>query len=98
MDINLSQKAEVGSATYSIARKQPTTAAMLLASANSSRLTLLIQNIGTVDVYLGLAGVATTTGILLKAGSALTDDISSSAWYAITASGTADLRILEAVK
>jgi len=96
-NINLSQKAEVGKVSWdSVARKQPDDdPALLLAAANSSRTTLLIQNVGTVDVYLGGSGVTALTGLLLSAGSWLTDDISNNAWYGITVAGTADLRVLE---
>lgn len=73
----------------------PTTSASVVLAANSSRVTAMIQNVGTVDVYLGPSGVTTSTGLLLEAGATLTDDLSTSAWYGITASGTADLRVCE---
>ena len=74
----------------------PTNTAAVALAANSSRITAVIQNVGTVDVYIGKDNTVTTTnGLLLAAGASLTDDSSTDAWWGITASGTADLRILE---
>lgn len=71
------------------------TSADLLLAANSSRKAAIIQNVGTVDVYVGPSGVTTTSGLHLEPGASLTDTSSTSAWYGITASGTGDLRVCE---
>lgn len=71
-----------------------TTADLLLAS-NTDRLIAIIQNAGTVRVYLGPSGVTTSSGLVLDPGDSMTDEYSTSAWYGITASGTADLRVCE---
>ena len=83
-----------GSRTHSVAT--PTTSAVSVLAANSSRKSATIQNAGTVDVYLGKDNTLTTsTGIKLAAGDSLQDKNSTEAWWAITSSGTGDLRIIE---
>lgn len=73
----------------------PTTAAAQCLAANAGRIRATIVNAGTQTVYLGPASVATSTGIPLVAGAAMEDAESTDAWYAVTASGTGDLRIIE---
>lgn len=82
--------------------KAPTTTALLLAAARPNRTSILIQNIGVADVYLGNSDVTasgSTRGILLTGNlspaSTLTDTTTLDAWYAITASGTADVTVCE---
>lgn len=76
----------------------PTSSASSIVAANSSRKSVTIHNAGSVTVYLGgTSGVTTSNGIPLGAGETLSDDSSTDAWYAITASGTADLRIVEVI-
>lgn len=72
----------------------PSTSAGVVLAANNSRLSCLIQNVGSVTVYLGVSGV-TTSGLRLLAGAELSDDSSRDAWYAITAAGTGALVIAE---
>jgi hypothetical protein len=73
----------------------PGTSATLVLAANADRKVAVIQNAGTVDCYIGPSGVTTSTGLELVAGAAFVDDASVSAWYGITASGTADVRVCE---
>lgn len=75
------------------------TAAVLIASPLSGRRTVLIQNIDNKDVYLGNASVAVNNGIKLPGGASVELDKygSSVPLYAVTASGTANVRYLEAV-
>ncbi len=73
----------------------PDSSADLVLAANANRKSALIQNVGTVDVWLGPIGVTTATGILLEVGAAFIDDVSTSAWYGVTEAGTADLRVCE---
>jgi hypothetical protein len=83
-----------GSKTFTTAA--PTTSAASVLAANSSRVVAIVQNVGSVDVYVGKDGTVTTSnGLLLSAGSTLVDDASTDAWYGITGSGTAALRIVE---
>jgi len=72
------------------------TSADLVLAANAGRVTALIVNNGSVTVYLGNDNTVTTTnGIPLVAGAALEDGESGDAWYGVTASGSADVRVLE---
>lgn len=74
----------------------PGTTAMQILPRNQNRVAALILNVGAVDVYLGRdATVTTTTGLKLAAGESLADQASEDSWYAIVASGTGDLRIVE---
>lgn len=83
-----------GSKTFS--DPAPTSTAASVLAANTSRKSCIIQNVGTVDVYLGKDNTVTTTnGLLLAAGQWITDETSTDAWWGITASGTADLRVCE---
>lgn len=73
----------------------PTTIAASIVAASATRFSVTIQNAGAVDCYLGKDNTVTaSTGLLLAAGATLTDDSTVDAWWAITAAGTADLRIL----
>lgn len=71
------------------------TTADLLLAANASRKVAIIQNAGSVDCYIGPSGVTTSSGLKLVAGASFVDDLSTSAWYGITTSGTADIRVCE---
>lgn len=77
----------------------PTTTALLLADPNGSRAAITIQNVGAVDCWLGPdSTVAAGSGIKLAAGAVLSENApacSNDSWWAVTASGTADLRIVE---
>lgn len=77
-----------------------TTAALLIPAAIADRKGILIKNwsVGT-DVFLGesLAAANTVSGYPLSARDAVALDISAgSAVYAVAASGTADIRIVQA--
>lgn len=83
-----------GSKTFS--DPAPTTTASEIVAANVSRLSVTIQNVGSVDVYLGKnSSVTASNGLLLSVDGELTDTTSTDAWWAIASSGTADLRICE---
>jgi hypothetical protein len=76
-----------------------TTAAVLVASPLAGRRTILIQNLGNSDVYLGAASVSDTNGIRLPKGASVELEKygSSVPLYVRTASGNADVRYMEAV-
>jgi hypothetical protein len=106
MGVEYNQFTSVGNSPAVYTRVQPSTTAMQVVAENRNRKVVVIQNVGTVDVFIGGSGVTALTGQLLPAMytnedtsqkeiSDLTDDVSSSAIYAITASGTADLRVKE---
>jgi hypothetical protein len=73
----------------------PTTSATLVIAANANRKAVTVKNAGTVDCYIGGSGVTTALGSPLLAGESFRTERSTAALYAITASGTADLRVLE---
>jgi hypothetical protein len=84
--------------TKAFTRHQPTTTAggSVLVAANENRRYLAIYNEGATKAYLAAGTVVSSTnGIPLGGGSVLVDQYSTDAWYAITAAGTADLRVLE---
>ncbi len=67
-----------------------------LASANTNRKVLLIQNLGSVGIYLStLPGVSASAGYLLGAGATFQDTFTNGPWYAIAASSTASVRTIE---
>lgn len=73
-----------------------TSATLVLAAATSAARSVVIVNNGSVTVYLGKANTVTTSnGIPLAAGQSLSDRDSLDAWYGITGSGSADVRVLE---
>ena len=72
------------------------TSADQLIALNTSRRTVMIRNIGSVDSYLGQAAVTTSTGFLLRPGETFIDEWTTQAWFGVTASGTATFSILEA--
>lgn len=82
--------------TKTITEPAPTTAAASIVAANTARRAVTIHNAGAVTVYLGKDNtVSTSNGFPLGVGSSMSDDVSTDAWWAITASGTGDLRVIE---
>lgn len=74
----------------------PTTTSTTVAAANTSRISLTIVNNGSQVVYIGPRGVTTSNGIPVAANGGAYEDVTSlDAWFAVTAAGTGDLRILE---
>lgn len=64
-------------------------------AANADRKLVIIQNLGPATVYLGEdSSVTSSSGLELVKGGVLTDEHSTDAWYGITDSGTADLRVM----
>lgn len=83
-----------GSKTFS--DPAPTTSAASVLAANPARIAALFYNNGAVTIYLGsTSGVTSSNGMPLLPGADLADNSSSDAWWAITGSGTGDLRIIE---
>lgn len=68
---------------------------------NFSRCGVIFQNPGLVDIYLGGSNVTTSNGFLLKGADdppaliAIPAPLADGSFWAVTASGTGDLRILE---
>lgn len=73
------------------------TASELAATPLTGRLSLEVQNVGSVDVYVNFSNAVTTAnGLMIPKGSSWAVDLDDTAnIWAITSSGTADLRIVE---
>lgn len=69
-----------------------------LAAVNTNRKTITFQNQGSVTVFIGDATVANTggtTGYALFSGQTFTDNASDGEWWAIAASSTANVHVIE---
>jgi hypothetical protein len=94
--VNDSVTAVAKHGTKAFTTNAPTNAAAQALAANSGRIKALITNNGTMTAYLGKDNTVTTSnGVPLYVGASVEDDVSTDAWYAIVASGTGDLRIVE---
>lgn len=68
----------------------------LLQAERAHRSSIRVQNLGSVTIYVGNTGVDSSTGWAIAAGA--TDEFKTgAALYAIAASGTADVRVIEEV-
>ncbi len=86
------------SARLVFTRKQPTTAAMLLVASNAERSSVLVQNIGSVTVFVSnLSTVTTSTGVSIAPNQRARFVGVQDQLYGITASSTGDLRITETI-
>ena len=75
-----------------------TAAATQLAAANTNRKSLVLQNNGSVTVYLGNASVAASgpvQGLTLAVGASFVDTTSGDAWFAVTSSSAATIHVEE---
>lgn len=71
------------------------TSAAQIVLGRSSREALLVQNLGTADLYVGGSTVTTANGVKVAAGSAMGFSDFNGPLYGISASGTLDVRYLE---
>lgn len=71
-----------------------TTAATIILPANSLRQSATLQNLGTVDVWIGPAGVVAGSAVKLAPGAFMTLDKTTAAIYGITSAGNADIGYL----
>jgi len=74
------------------------TASELVSTPLASRAKTIIQNLGSKDIYIGPSNAVTTSnGVLVPKGSSMDYSFDDSAdIWAITASGSSDIRVLEA--
>ena len=72
-----------------------TTTPAQLIGANEKRYVLFIVNEGPSKVYLGSGSMTSGSGLPLPSGSIYPDYDSKDSWWAATASGTADVRLME---
>lgn len=69
---------------------------VLLGTAIAGRLRILIQNNGSLPIFVGQTGVTTATGLEVSKGSTLSLELGESIdLYGIAASGSQDVRILQ---
>jgi uncharacterized lipoprotein NlpE involved in copper resistance len=74
-----------------------TTAAALTPSPLTDRTTLIVQNLGSKEIFIGSSSVTAANGVKIAAGASAELNYNASvALFARTASGTADVRIIEA--
>lgn len=71
------------------------TSAVLIAAANTTRQSLTVYNNGAGTIYLGGSGVTVAGGLPVPASTPYIMDGSTAALYAISASGTNDVRTME---
>lgn len=61
-------------------------------ATDATRTSLVIQNLGPSDLYIGETGVTTANGFLVSVGDSMGDIQFTGQIFGITASGTADVR------
>lgn len=83
------------STAFSTDQKTITSTATLIVASNSIRKSILIRNIGAVDIYIGTSAVTTANGFLLKANESIGLDRNTAAIYGRTASTSGTVSILE---
>lgn len=71
------------------------TGATLIRAASASRQSLMLQNAGSFDVFIGDAAVATATGFPLAPGATLAVDKTTAAVYGISGTTGQPVRYLE---
>lgn len=96
-DGSVNVKTAAGAAIKNSAATVTTTAAQVLASPLASRTSVIIQNEGSANVYVGFDNTVTASnGIKISKASSATLDVGTAATiYMIAASGSQDVRFLE---
>lgn len=94
--VNNSDPALANTGLANAAASVGTSAAVIPASNLSNRKYLFVQNLGNRSIYLGGSGVTTANGFRLSSGAVMDARIGAAvSLYAITDSGTQDVRLLE---
>jgi hypothetical protein len=83
------------STTIATDQKTITSTATVIVASNSIRKSILIRNIGAVDIYIGTSAVTTATGFLLKANESIGLDRNTAAIYGRTASTSGTVAYIE---
>ena len=68
--------------------------ATLVAAASTTRNSVIIQNLGSADIFVGGAGVTAAAGVRVKANESLTLDNNVAAIYAIASVSGQDTRVI----
>ena len=72
-----------------------TTSALLIASL-AGRKKLMIQNIGTKEIYIGPSGVTTSSGVRIAGGAGYEIEAGPDlVWHAVASVGSQDVRVLQ---
>lgn len=89
-------QSQVGSGSIATSQASVASTATLVAAARAGRNAVTVENLGTVAVYIGGAGVTTSTGFLLPGvvGASVTIP-TSAAVYGVDATGTQAVAVLE---
>lgn len=68
---------------------------VVLRAFNSNRSSILIQNLGTADLYVGGSAVSVNDGVQVLAGGEIALDKSNGGAIYVCASGTSNIRFIE---
>lgn len=84
-----------GAANAAFSQTALSTSATKIANARATRTGILIRNMDeSISVYVGPSGVTSTTGMLIQAGESLPASWVGE-WYAIAASGTPRVSVID---
>jgi hypothetical protein len=96
-DISIDVDDRANTALLNTQKNVTNTSAALLASQQSNRRFLYVQNLGNVNSYVGASGVSTATGIRMSPGTIAEFKFGPAlSLHAVAQSGTQDFRIMEA--
>lgn len=85
---------EIGSSAIANGQAAPTTSAATLVAARDTRKRLILENVGQVAVWIGIATVTTANGLMLPIGASIT--LRTTALIeGITATGTGAIAYIE---
>jgi hypothetical protein len=78
------------------AQKNVGTAATQLTTSDADGYgSVIVQNVGSASVFLGGSGVTTLNGFELKSGASFTADLAGEQLFAVAASGSVAVHVLE---
>lgn len=98
LNVAVTDKVKVGknaTAPAATAVTVTTTPTALPSSILTGRVSVCFMNTGNVTVYIGPAGVDSTTGFPVAASAGWCDDVGTQAYFGVTAVGTTTVRVLE---
>lgn len=95
-DLKVVDRADTAMANSAISIDDTVGGTNLVSSALTERKEITIQNLDSKAIYVGTTGVSVSNGIRIPAKSSMTLDLGANiSVFAITPSGSADVRILE---
>jgi len=82
--------------SMSAAAATVTTTSALLAASIAGRKKLMIQNLGTKEIFIGPSGVTTSSGVRVAPGAGYEVEAGPDiAWHAVASSGSQNVRVLQ---